>query len=119
MMEKIKAILPSLREKKRYLVYEIVSNKKFEPNAAEESIKKSYFSAFGNIDTAKAGLIFLNNRFDKEKQKGVIKVNHKRVDNLRYALSLIKKIKNSKVIIRSVGCSGILNKTKQYLAKGG
>ena len=115
MMEKIKAILPSLREKKRYLVYEVIATKKFEADEIEKSIKKAYLSSFGNINAAKAGIIFLNKNFDKEKQRGIIKVSNKCLENLRYSLALAKRIKNSKVIIRSVGCSGILNKTKKYL----
>ncbi len=115
-MIKIKPILPSLREKKRYLVYEVIGNKNFTVNEIEKTIKNSYLTSFGEIETGKAGLIFLNKKFDKEKQRGIIKVSNKCLENLRYSLALVKKIKNSKVIIRSVGCSGIINKTKKYLA---
>jgi len=115
-MIKIKPILPSLREKKRYLVYEVIANKKFTPKEIEDTIKSSYLGAFGEINLGNAGLIFLNKKFNNKKQKGLIRVNNKEVENLRYSLALIKKIKNSKVIIRSIGCSGIINKTSKYLA---
>ena len=113
-MKKIKPILPSLREKKRYLIYEIIGKSKFQAEEIEKSIKSSYLSAFGEIETGKAGLIFLNKQFNKEKQRGIIKVSNKCLENLRYSLSLVKKIKNSKAIIQSVGCSGIINKTRKY-----
>ena len=115
-MIKIKPILPSLREKKRYLVYEVIANKKFIANDIEDAIKKSYLSAFGELNLGKAGLIFLNKKIDNEKQKGIVRANNKEVENIRYSLALIKKIKNSKVILRSIGCSGILNKTNKYFA---
>ncbi len=115
-MIKIKPILPSLREKKRYLVYEVIANKKFPAEEIEKSIKDSYLGAFGELNLGKAALIFLNKGFNKEKQRGIIKVSNKCLENLRYSMALVKKIKNSKVIIRSVGCSGILNKTRKYLA---
>jgi len=115
-MIKIKPILPSLREKKRYLVYEVIGNKNFTINEIEKAIKDSYLSAFGELNIGKAGLIFLNKKFNKEKQRGMIKVSNKCLENLRYSLALVKKINNNKAIVRSVGCSGIINKTRKYLA---
>jgi ribonuclease P/MRP protein subunit POP5 len=114
-MKKIKPILPSLREKKRYLVYEVIGNDNLTAEEIEKSIKSSYLTSFGEVELGNAGLIFLNKQFNKKKQKGIIRVNNKCVDNLRYSLALIKDIKKSDVIIHSIGCSGIINKTKQYL----
>ena len=52
-------------------------------------------------------------------QKGIIKVNHKHVDELKSALTLIEKINNKKVIVKSLGVSGILNKAEQRYLKWG
>jgi ribonuclease P/MRP protein subunit POP5 len=115
-MEKIKAVLPSLREKKRYLVFEVISDKPIEPSTINEAIKDSYKELYGQIGLSSAGLLFINKRFNKEKQRGVVKVSNKYVEKLRFSLSLIKKIEQNKVIVRSVGCSGILKKAeKNYL----
>ena len=115
-MEKIKAVLPSLREKKRYLVFEVISNNPIESSAINDSIKDSYKELYGQIGLSKAGLLFINKKFNREKQRGIVKVCNKYVEKLRFSLSLIKKIEINKAIVRSVGCSGILKKAeKNYL----
>jgi len=116
-MEKIKAVLPSLREKKRYLVFEVISNQKLESKTINDSIKDSYKELYGQVGLGDAGLLFINKRFDKDKQRGIVKVNHKYLDKLRFSLSLIKKIEENKAIVKSVGCSGIIKKAEQrYLS---
>ncbi len=115
-MIRIKPILPSLREKKRYLVYKVISNENFDANEIEKAIRDSYLSAFGEIEAAKAGLIFLNKSFDKKRQKGIVKTSHKCLENLRYAMAITQNANNKKCIISSIGCSGIIKKTKKYFS---
>ena len=112
-MTKIKPVLPSLREKKRYLVFEIISDKKIDNII---SISKTIFDScqkyLGEMGMAKAGILILDNKFNKEKQRGIIKVNNKMVDNLKSSLCFIKKIDNKEAIVKSVGVSGILKKAQ-------
>ena len=71
----------------------------------------------GQLGIAKAGIRILPEKWNLELQKGIIKVNHKHVDELKSALTLIEKINNKKVIIKSIGVSGILNKAEQRYLK--
>ncbi len=115
---KIQPILPSLRERKRYLAFEIISKDKITDfNKIEEAISSASLQLFGEIGNAKAGMLFLKNKYDQTKQRGLIRVNNKEIDNIRSALTLVKKIDNKEVIIRSIGVSGILKKAiNKYLA---
>ena len=67
----------------------------------------------GQIGLAKAGILILNDKFNKEKQKGIIRVNNKMVNHLKGSLCFIKEIDKEKVIIKSVGVSGILKKAQE------
>lgn len=113
-MTKIKPVLPSLRGKKRYLVFEIISENKIDNlNDISDSILGSCQKFFGEMGMAKAGLLMLNDKYNKEKQKGIIKVDNKMVDNLKAALCFVKEIGDKKVIVKSVGVSGILKKAQE------
>ena len=111
---KTKPLLPSLREKKRYLAYEVISSKKY--NDAIE-INKAILDAakefLGNLGLAKAGIIALNDQFNQTSQRGILRVNNKHLDNLKASFIFVNKINDNNVILRSVGASGILKKTQQ------
>ena len=109
----MKPILPSLKQKKRYIVFEIVSKSKIRDiHAVSEAISQKLCSFMGTFGAGKAGVIVLNN-YDTTKQRGIIKVSNKAVHQVKSALMMITKIGRKKAIVRSVGVSGILKKAKQ------
>ena len=111
---KLKPVLPSLREKKRYLVFEIISKEKIsDAGAVSDAVYSSSLQFLGQFGTAKAGIMVLNNKWNPKFQRGIIKVSHKHVDAVKAALIFTKKIENKDVILRSVGVSGILNKAEK------
>ena len=106
---KVKPMLPTLREKKRYLAFEAVSDHKNDFGSVEHAIMQSTAECLGTIDLAKAGVMLMADRWDSEKQRGIIRVNHKYVDKLKFSLAKIK----GKVIFRSLAVSGILAKASK------
>lgn len=114
---KLKPILPSLREKKRYIVFEIISKERISDiNSVSKAIFDCSLQFLGQLGLAKAGMITLNNKWDPNLQRGIIKVGHKHVDAVKAALVFAQKIDNKDIIIRSRGVSGILNKAEaRYL----
>ena len=115
---KLKPILPSLREKKRYLVFEVISREKIS-NA--ESVSNAIWDCslhfLGQLGTAKAGIMVLKNKWDSTLQRGIIKVSHKHVDAVKAALVFARKIDDNEVIFRSLGVSGILRKAENNYLK--
>lgn len=105
---KLKPILPSLKEKKRYLSFEILSESNIPVNEAEKSISESCLSFLGTLEAGKASLMFLNDKYSDN--SGVIKTNHRYTDKVRTALALINKIDNKDVIVRTRVVSGTLKK---------
>lgn len=115
---KLKPILPSLREKKRYLVFEVLSKDRIKDISKVSNAIMHYSLQFmGQLGVAKAGIIPLQNKWNPELQKGIIKVGHKHVDALKAALMLATKIDDKEVIFRSIGVSGILNKAEGKFMK--
>ncbi|MEM4263677.1 MAG: Rpp14/Pop5 family protein [Candidatus Woesearchaeota archaeon] len=112
---KLKPILPSLREKKRYVVFEIISKTKIDFTAASKAIWNSILNFAGTKGAAEAGIWVMNDKFNKEKQKGIIKTSHKSIDLLKAALALIKEIEGKAAIVRSIAVSGILNKAEKRI----
>ena len=112
---KVKPLLPTLRTKKRYVVYETVSEKSIEHLKVVEAIFKSYKECFGLFGLAQAGLTDMKINSSK---RGILKINHKYVEQLRAAMALIKEIDNVKVILHTVGVSGILKKTRGKYMEG-
>ena len=110
---KLKPILPSLREKKRYLVFEIISKERISDfNAVSDAVHHYSVQFLGQLGTAKAGIIVLNNKWNPQLQRGIIKVGHKSADFIKAALMLADKIDGKEVIFRSLGVSGILKKAE-------
>jgi ribonuclease P/MRP protein subunit POP5 len=108
---KIKPLLPSLREKKRYLAFEVISKAKISSvHTVDNAISNSMLRLIGESGMAKAGILMLKDKYNQDKQTGIIRVNHKYVDELRASLALIQKVDRQDVIVRSLGLSGILKK---------
>lgn len=112
----MKPLLPTLREKKRYIVFQIISK-----NAISDfsSVNKSIISTakdyFGTLGMANSGLLVLQDKWSKEKQTGVIKTNNKFTDAIKSVFTLIKQIDGQDVIVQSVIATGMINKVDQYI----
>ena len=113
---KLKPLLPSLREKKRYLAFEVISKDKINDfSQVSNAILHYSFQFLGVLGAAKAGIIPLANKWNPKLQRGIIKVSHKHVDAVKSSLMFAKKIDNKDVIIRSLGVSGILSKLNEKI----
>jgi len=113
----MKSLKPSMREKKRYLAFEVLSEEKITDfDAVAESILANSERFLGELGMSKAGVLMMKDKWNEEMQRGLLRVNHKNVGNLRAALTMIDKIKEEEVIVKSVGVSGTLKKAeKKYL----
>ena len=108
-------LLPSLRQKKRYVVFELISTKKFSFQEIKEAVDSSVALFLGQLGMARSSPLLLKEKFSPEKQRFIIKVNNKYVDELKAALTLNKKIKNTPVVIKSIITSGTLKKASAFL----
>ena len=111
----MKPLLPSLREKKRYVVFEIVGNK-IDKKKTEKEINSNLLKFLGELGVSRANIKIIGDSW--ENNKGVIRVKVKYLDELKMSLGLIKKLDNKKVIVNVIGVSGILKKAKSKFMEG-
>ena len=106
--------MPSLREKKRYIAFEIISEKPIiEFSKVSSAIWDSCLSYLGTLGVSKAGIWILPDKYSAESQRGLIRVSRKEVDKVKAAFITIRQVDGQDVIVRSLGVSGILNKAEQ------
>lgn len=106
-----KMLPPTLRERNRYLAFEIISERKFSKDDVIKAIWNSSLNFLGELGTGKTSLRLID--WDEEKQHGIIKVNHKSVNEIRAAIALIKEINSTRIIPRVKGISGTIKKTRE------
>ena len=104
-MAKLKPLLPSLKEKKRYLSYEVIA--KHEMQNIGKLIIREIHSFLGSLTMAKAGIIDIP---VQKPNQGFIKVSNKYVNEVKASLTMIKNINQQDVIVRSLNVSGTLRK---------
>jgi len=107
--------LPSLKERKRYVIVKVISSQKFSFKEIEQELKDSLAEFLGTLGLSKASIMILKEKFNPENQTLIIKVNNKHVNELKSGLILVKKIKDKPVIIKSLAVSGTLKKASLYL----
>ena len=119
-MNRIKPVLPSLREKKRYLAFKIYSKGKIKSfSGVSDAINASVHGFIGSLGASKAGIQIVHNKFDLGAQAGIIRVNNRFLDHLKASLTMIDRIEDQDVIFRSLGVSGMINKAEQYVKSAG
>jgi ribonuclease P/MRP protein subunit POP5 len=104
---------PSLRQKKRYIVFEVISDQKFTAVEVKKEVEQALLSFLGQFGVAQAAPLFLGEKF--KNNKFIIKINHKYVNHCVSALILIKSIKNKSVILKSIITSGTIKNASVYL----
>jgi len=112
---KQKTLSSSLREKKRYVVYEVLSECSFLSKDVKDAVVFSFKELFGVEGLAKASLEFI----EYSEGKGIIKVTTKGLDMLRASFCFVRKINKDEVLLRSLGVSGMLKKARIKFISGG
>lgn len=104
----MKPILPSLREKKRYISYEITSEKPLKLDTHIQCINDGLMRFLGYYGGAKAGIMSIQTK----NNKGILRVNNTMVDAVKTGLSLIKNIDGNRVLVKTTRVSGTLSNAK-------
>lgn len=110
-MFKIKPLKPALREKKRYIVYEIHTTKNTSMHVLQEQLMNKVQELLGVFLASKAGILPI--KYNQKTKRGILRVNHTTVDYIRSCFVLITTLGTTPVQIQTKGVSGILKKAKQ------
>jgi ribonuclease P/MRP protein subunit POP5 len=106
----------TLRERNRYIAFEIVCDSQVSRGEVVKAVWGSLLRFLGELGASKTSLWVMD--WDEEKQQGILKVNHTSLDEVRAALTLMTEASGKSIIFRTLGVSGSVKKTKEkYLAK--
>jgi ribonuclease P/MRP protein subunit POP5 len=104
---------PTLKKKKRYIVFEVISGRKF----GKEDVKKAVWSVLhenlGNVGLADAEISFVD--FNEESQKGILRCTNKRLEQVRAALALLHEINLYKAFLYVKTITGSIKKTQRVI----
>ncbi len=108
----MKIVPPTMREKKRYLAFELIA----EEQVSRDELIREIFSAsgglLGDLGSSECNIWLLA----FEDHKGVVSCNRDYVSRTRAALSTITSVKGKRVTFHILGVSGtVLGATKKYL----
>ena len=113
---KPKTLPPSLRQKGRYIVFEILSENPIEYRDFLDAVWNSATGLLGELGAADSNIRVLKNLYDTKSQRGVIKCRHDMVEHVRTSLTMISIIGESRVAIRVDGVTGTIKSARnKYL----
>ncbi|MGB9928618.1 MAG: Rpp14/Pop5 family protein [Methanosarcina sp.] len=110
----MKRLLPSLRAKKRYLAFELISEK--QTNATRGDIVKEIMSSasalLGDVQASECELKILG----FENNKGVVQCAHIKVKETRAVIAAITRVNGRRATLHILGSSGTVKRvTEKFL----
>ena len=105
---------PSLRGRRRYIVFEVISERGIDKKALLKEIWDSIYSLYGDVGASESKLWLIGYGYDKRKDRdigrdrGILRCAHDKVEEVRAALACIHSVNEAKVGIRVIGISGTI-----------
>ena len=100
---------PTLKEKKRYIVFGIESDRKFTQEQVKKSVLSILHENIGSMGLADAEIAFIE--FDEGTQKGILRCAAKRLELVRAALALLSDIDLYKAFLYVRTVTGSIKKS--------
>ncbi|NIM47387.1 MAG: ribonuclease P protein component 2 [Candidatus Aenigmarchaeota archaeon] len=107
-----KPLPPSLRGRRRYLAFHIISEEKVLLQDVINTIWHSLLNFLGETGTSRANIRIIKDTYDEKRQMGILRCSHDSVEGVRTALALIQRIGDTRVVFRVLGISGSIKATK-------
>jgi ribonuclease P/MRP protein subunit POP5 len=108
----VKILPPTLRNRKRYLAFELISEKEVSRDDLIKEIFSCASSLIGDLGSSECNIRLLS----FENSKGIIRCNHNTTDKTRAVLATVSNISGTQAVIHILGISGtVKGATKKYL----
>lgn len=111
-IKRLKTLLPTLRERERYLLIKIISEESLSYEEIEKEFWNSILNNFGKLSFLLSFKI-LKDTFNKSKNTIILKCNHLSTFFVYFAIGGISKINEKKCIIKLLNVSGTIKKLKK------
>ncbi|BDZ68021.1 Rpp14/Pop5 family protein [Methanobacterium ferruginis] len=109
---KLKILPTHLRDKKRYLAFQAVSEYPLERDDVISLVLEASGDLYGACGTSKLGLwvvkVWKYNSSEKKMVKGIIRCNRNEVDAARAVIPTITRFRGKRVVFQTLGISGTI-----------
>jgi ribonuclease P/MRP protein subunit POP5 len=101
---------PSLRERRRYLVFEVMSERELSKKELLREIREAMFSLYGDVGVSESGIRLIGYQNEKGTNRGVgiVRCAHTKVEGVRAAVASIHSVNGARLGIRVIGISGTI-----------
>ncbi len=107
-------LLPSLREKKRYLAFEMLSESAVSRRDFIDELERSASSLLGDIGSSECGLKMLS--FDRT--GGIVRCARTKTELMRAVLATINRVMGVRVAVHVIGSSGSVKGAERFAGRG-
>ena len=114
---RLKTLLPSLRERKRYILFKVISEQPVNYQLFKELLSSTILKFYGELTFGKFGFKILDERWDEKEQVGIIKCNHLYVPNIIVALGLLQRLGDRRVNVKILKVSGTIKSSLKGFKK--
>jgi len=97
-----------MREKRRYIVFELMAEGKPDRKSVVRALWDSVFENIGAFGAAESAFWVVD--YDERKMRGIVRSTNKALDSVIACLALLSKVKNKKAFIHIIGGRGTIKK---------
>ncbi len=105
---RLKILKPTLREKKRYIAFQIISEEPIVYSDLEYGVWQTLLDFYGESGLSKTSLWMVKNLYNSKKQIAVIRCNNKSVAQIIAGLGLITRLGDNRIITKVLKVSGTI-----------
>ena len=106
-------LLPSLREKKRYLAFEMLSEGTVSRRDFIDELNRSASSLLGDAGSSECGIKMLS--FDRT--GGIIRCAHTKTGRTRAVLATVNRVRGMRVAVHVIGSSGTVKGAERFFGR--
>ncbi|MBN2203158.1 MAG: ribonuclease P protein component 2 [Candidatus Aenigmarchaeota archaeon] len=110
--KKPKPLPSTLRSRRRYIAYQVISEEKVLLADITNTIWHSVLNFLGEHGTSETDMWIARDTYNEETQTGLIRCSHDSVEKIRASLALIQRIGDARVVFKVLGISGTMNAAK-------
>jgi ribonuclease P/MRP protein subunit POP5 len=116
-MKKLKILSPTLREKYRYIAFQVISEKgeEFSYSDLESALWNVSLDFLGEYGVSKTSIWLLKDCWNQKEQIGILRCNHKSVQVVIAALGLIDRLGDNRVTFKIFKISGTIKSIKEFM----
>ena len=110
--DQLKTLIPTLRERKRYISFQIISESPIQYSDLEAAVWNELLDFYGESGVSKLSFRLVKNLYSDARQIGVIKCNNRSVPVVIAALGLISRLGDTRITIKILKVSGTIKSLK-------